>query len=676
MVKLCGADAIKAAAQIFQVMMLSNRLQFCLAVMVVLVTITSLAPIVQSPYLGDDSWRESTIRGVALLTDKSLWELIRATETDFLRSGRWYPLVLYYYPVFYFLDRLPYKILVVVFTLANVMLFGLFVKVITRSTTWALIATLLPVLTFQLRFYHDPMLSYYFLMQIEFLLVGLSLIFLVTYLRRPRLFLLVAAVASYTACLLTYEAFYGLCVLHLIVAYLTLGKSAWGRVLRIVSPFFFVSVLNLILAIVIRANFGVSYEGVTLGPDLWAWANTFAKQVASAFPLSYFFLSDAFHGMDTHVSMSQGLSLLFVCVLWASAWCVLSRSCLHSGARLDANVVRLSLAVGLAIWILPAPIVALSTKYQRELTWGLGYLPAYMSGFGVALIILAAIMSVYDRIAEKRGSVAWFAIGITAAAGCTICGINYRNNVTVVEAYRSAELRPRQIIENAMCCGLLRCVPQSSYLLCDLPIRGWDNPAFFKLHSGLTLQVVKHHGFPEDWQLGNRSVEESFSRFAAPGSKDLFRFDQARMEGAAFTGYNVKFIGLGWPIVTIAEKKQSPAPRDGVYFLKYGAWSETHGFAVLAKLRSLRGNSHQIDGMASEAVWVYIGTRPLCKGEDIGISGNWVDESLNPCGSFLFRLKDVEAVRGDAHGQVILIPRSRMRNNVDPRSVVGAVMPP
>jgi hypothetical protein len=160
-----------------------KRLRSYLIVLSILVNLVNLLPVIQSPFLGDDAWRESCISGVASLTNTNLGEITWSVTKDFIRDGRWYPLVVYYYAAFYYLDRVYYKTVEVGLILVNIILLGYLVQLITDRKSFFLITLLVAPLFFQFRFYHDPILYYYYLMQLEFLLLVSSLIFFLWFLR-------------------------------------------------------------------------------------------------------------------------------------------------------------------------------------------------------------------------------------------------------------------------------------------------------------------------------------------------------------------------------------------------------------------------------------------------------------------------------------------------------------
>ncbi|MCA1959939.1 MAG: hypothetical protein LDL33_04005 [Desulfomonile sp.] len=641
----------------------------CLVLLVIAVNAVALVPVIQSPYLGDDSWRESTLSGVARLTGTNLFDLSWNTVKDFTRSGRWYPLVIYYYPIFYYLDHFQYKLLILCLVLVNVLLFGWLVRTITSSTGWALAAMALSPFVLQLRFYHDPVMSYYGLMQIELALLVLSVGWFPAYLRGGGRRLLAGSIVSYTACLLIYEAFYLFWLVHVLVALIHFGWKRLRDVMRTIAPFFLITLVNGLIAVFVRAVNTVYYEGVDARFAAVDWALAFAEQVFSAVPFSYVLASDAIRNAREAAEASSVWSTLFVGALWAGVWWLVWRR-----ARAETSVMREKslhalVLVGLAFWVLPAPVVALSAKYQRELTWGLGYLPAYVSGFGVIMTALAGLAAISPWLRRSAARLSWAPVLGMAVVGGVLCGFNYANNRTVVERYNFVEYRPRKFIEDALATGILRAVPDRSVLVCDEPLRGWDNPAFFCQHTGLTLQVVKQPGFWFDSELGNSTITTALEGFAArePGTYD---FSAPESSGRVFSGYKVYFEGRGWPLlIPVTSPRASTADR-GVFLLSYRIGTDGTGIAVLARLTALKADHNCLVAASADRVWIYVAQSGKLAEENAGVvTGSWNDGAFKSFGSFNFHERNLVMVASNGAGKLFMVPTRLMEHAIDPRSI-------
>lgn len=642
-----------------------------LVVLVALVNVVNLLPLLNSPYLGDDAWCESTLKGLVELSGISLPSLCWNVVLDYVRDGRWYPAVVYYYPVFYYLDRHLYKVVTLLFILSNIGVFGYFVYLATSSRSAGIVAALLPPVFFQLRFYHDPMLAYYFLMQVEFLLIVLSLIFFTLYLRQDSNRYLLGSLAAYGLSMLVYEAFYGFWVMHGIIAYFHFGRNNVRKAARAISPFVLLFVMNSCLILLIRHVFVVQYEGIQLNFVLTDWLIAFLKQVVAALPLSYYLLSGALHDTLAYARLYFANDVFSLFCLCSIAWLFASLFCWGARGTNPSTNLKPLIVMGLGFWILPAPVVTLSAKYQRELTWGLGYLPVYVSCFGLMMLATFVIMQIYVGL-EGLGSKA--RTGILVAIGlivCVVSAINYNNNRIVIHAYNFGEHYHRSLIEHALEGGMMQGVPDGSHLICGGQVRSWDNPAFFKMHSGLALQVTKPDGFSPDKHMGVTRLEKAFAAYRVPGASHTYRFaDQGSGKCNALT-YKAEFEGFEGPILAAVEGPSRNAKDRQTFFLKYEAHGQGLGYAVLGRLVSLKADKDNISALASDRIYVYVGIPLGYPYTSICIAGTWVDrEFVRPCRSFQITEKDLKLVLSDRYGRLYKLPRSKMPRDVDPRSVV------
>ncbi|MEW6532468.1 MAG: hypothetical protein AB1473_16675 [Thermodesulfobacteriota bacterium] len=648
---------------------MSKRRLLLLTLIVLGVNSAFLLPVLDSPYLGDDSWRESLTKGLVLLSEKNLLEMCWEISKDFISSGRWYPLIIYYYPVFYYVDQHTYKVMTLLFVVGNVMLFGWFVSLISRSAKLGLMAMMLPPLTLQLRMYHDAILSYYFLMQIEFAFLMLSAIGLVYFLRRARWWLYIVSILSYLACLLVYEVSYAFWLVHAVLCYVHFGRHRLKQALLTSLPFVALSVLNLGIMLIIRATFGVYYEGVQSQFAPMQCLITFAKQVFSATPLSYFVSTPVIQDLSIRSEMfSLGL-LIAICAPWGLVWYTLWRKRSASDSSGEPAAAGALSVLGIVIWLAPSIPIAFSAKYQRELQWGLGYLPTYLSAFGVDLLLLAGGVFVSSRLrGTARVPREMFAV-CTAIIGAVVSAIAFNSNCIVVQKYAHAERFPRALMETALEHGLLRPVKDKSFLICGEPFHSWDNPPFFKQYSGMTLQVVKPKGFCHDEEMGSTTIDKALAKSAAANRPGCYDFTCPANCKQVFSGYDVVFKGLGWPVLCKTTNPSSKPEVPSVFFLRYEASSEAQGYAVLAKLRGIKVNSGEIVEISADRTWVYAAVPSASALRNLRIRCKFVDEQNRSTKSFEFDQRQLRAVRISGKEMILQLPPCSDGLFVDPRSI-------
>ncbi|MFC1771769.1 hypothetical protein ACFL3A_00280 [Pseudomonadota bacterium] len=127
-----------------------------------------------------------------------------------------------------------------------------------------------------------------------------------------------------------------------------------------------------------------SYSGIVLSFSPAAIVATFVEQVFAPIPLSWFWgrcarfvfsRTEPLHLRDVfYILVFLGLAVLFLYSLLNT----LKKKSPFSYVSF----------IGLLIWLLPAIPIALSAKYQSELTLMNGYLPRYLQSFGLALFVI------------------------------------------------------------------------------------------------------------------------------------------------------------------------------------------------------------------------------------------------------------------------------------------------
>jgi hypothetical protein len=627
-----------------------------------------MIPLLDSPFLGDDSWCESTVRGLMLLTDQSLGKLCWEVEKDYVSGGRWYPLVIYYYPVFFAFDRGAYKAAIFTLVLVNILLYGALVKSISRTTSLAMMAMLLPALFFQFRQYHEPILSYYGLMQLEAALILASLLIFVKYLQTERWQWLALSVLLYALNLLLYEALYFLFVAHAILAVHSWGSIRSRKVLNALAPFLLITTLNLLIVVTIRSLFSVQYEGSRLSMDPFMWAITFAKQAFAAVPLSYVWTRGEF--LDDVASLFSKPRLLITWVLGALLFGhVMRRLSQESSAATNFHFIKCLGALGIVIWLMPGVLVSASSKYQSELKWGTGYLPVYVSYFGTMTLVLSGVGLLMPRITQRHIPRAFIGCCATALFA-VILMVNLAANESVVQAYRNVELRPRRLLEEALHTQLLQGVPPGSYLICDEPLRAWESPAFFKMHSGITLQVVRAEKTSLDEPLCIQKITKAFAGNIFSTALPVLDFEHGTFSRPVFDGYKVKYDGRQSPILEMKESTKTTKDPPAVFFLTYGTRRKGQESAVLGRVLKLQLDGENISAISARELCIYVPHENESRQPAFRISGCLVDViSLGPKGSFTTPRNELKVLTASADGIVYGLETMAETDAVDPRSV-------
>ena len=647
-------------------------LDLFLVVMVTGVNVVNLLPIVSSPYLGDDSWRESCLPGIMSLTGLNLAQICWETTKDYIRDGRWYPLVIYYHAIFCYLGLYGYKVGAVILIIANIIMTGYLIWIITRCKSTLVFVLLIAPAFFQLRFYHDPILSYYYLMQIELLLLQTSMVFFLKSIRGSGSAYLFLSVLFFGISLLIYEAFYPFCLIYAGVALIELGINKPSRLFKYSMPFIALTVFNFGISLAVRLHFGPTYDGTKLSLDLWAFLNALSKQAFSAIPLSYFLSSGQFWSLVDHVRDHLPVGLVIILPLWAALWLMAWNRFSQEAPCVRSNLMVL-VFLGIGFFVFPSVVVSLAVKYQRELKWGLGYLPCYVSAFGIMMIVLFSFNYLRDQLQNSNNLTRKLVIVGMTFVGTILIGVNFVNNSMVVYAYNRSEFFHRDLIEHAISSGLIKGTPEGSFLVFGEPVRSWDQAAFYKMHSGLTFQIVKPPGFEMDWQLGSISYEEAFSEYATSlgNGEKCYDFQQDIVPAKLFTGYSAAFRKAQGVILDRLFRPNDNSLQPGMISIKYEANSGDSGYVVAANLKRLQpGRGNSLKGL-SNSLRLYVKVPSNRTWQDLQIRGNWIDpNSMEKSGEFTFKENDLILKARDDFSKIFELPSGNDKQTLDPYSIV------
>jgi hypothetical protein len=248
--------------------------------------------------------------------------------------------------------------------------------------------------------------------------------------------------------------------------------------------------------------------------------------------------------------------------------------------------------------------------------------------------------------------------------------VNLVVNETVVGAYRDVELRPRRLLEKALETQLLQGVPSGSYLICDAPLRAWESPAFFKMHSGITLQVVRAEKTSLDEPLCIQNITKVFTGNTKSNVLPVLDFEIGTFSRPDFEGYKVKYDGRQTPILELNESTKTTKDPPDVFFLTYGVLNGGQEGAVLGRVRTLRLDGASISAIAVKDIRIYVPHGNQSRQSASGISGCLVDmQTLGPNVWFTIPKNELKVLNAGADGIVYGLKTNAETEGMDPRSV-------
>ena len=431
-----------------------------------------LQPVLKGGFNWDDAFF-SVKAQVMRTAGESIFKRVWVEVLDYVRIGRINPFATFHFLVFYFIpDPRAYRLLILVLSLLNAALFYRFIKLWGGNYQKALMVMLIIPLCFQFRFYHDPLNSYYGLMQVMFCELMGALILNIRWLREGKRSCLLFSLVFFTMGLMSYEMFFPLTVLFLVTA-LSVEKDL-VKALKRTLPYILPAVILFALSLLLRTNITeeTAYNGTTFSLDIPVIFRTFSYQSGAAFPLRY-----RLAGYDAAIFgetipwkelFNTSLPVLIRSIQWQDLLaCAIFSAVILSVRKERMEASPFFLLFGLLLWLLPGLVISLSEKYQNVLKPGLPYIPIYFSYFGMGLLL-------YETAAFLQSKMKGDLIRIlVCGCGCAILLVTLQDNRHINDRLNEIFYYPRIAGEEALQAGILGEITDKT-VISEEPFNLWE----------------------------------------------------------------------------------------------------------------------------------------------------------------------------------------------------------
>lgn len=433
-----------------------------------------LQPVLRGGFYWDDAFFSAEAQNMRL-SGISIYERVWKEIVDYVRIGRINPFATFHFLVFYYLpDVRLYKIMLVLLSLLSGFLFYRFLCVWKKNSSQAIAALLFTVLCFQFRLYHDPLNSYYGLMQVMFCELMGSLIFYLYWLRKGKSWHLVFSLICFAMGLMSYEMFFPLTALFLVLAFEQ--EKHIGRTIKRSLPWVLSAIFLFGLSMLLRRNITeeTAYTGTSFSFDIPLIMRTFATQVGSALPLSYRNAGYDNGVMGTliqwHRIFNTSLKVFWESIQWQDLFgCLILTVTLYGIAKGQLHFSGYGLLFGLLLCLLPGLVISLSTKYQVDLVPGLAYIPVFFSYFGIGMVFweLFALAGRFISMRVLRP--------VLCGCCCMILLLGLQDNRHVSDMLDEWFLYPRKAGEEALQSGILDQFESGTMVISAVPYSLWEH---------------------------------------------------------------------------------------------------------------------------------------------------------------------------------------------------------
>jgi hypothetical protein len=403
-----------------------------------------------------------------------------ANIRSWIARGRFFPFSIYAMYVFYFLnDNAVYKFVSILTVAIDVLLFGTLIYKVTGSRKVKLASMLFMTIFIQVfTTYHNAVLSFHMFMQILFALLLLILINLHRYLQDYSMKHLVFALACLSIALLMYELAF--VFLFVIIAFLYCYRRKFKDLFSLSALFAIPPLLVGILNIIVKISNTSGYDGIKPSFNIIPILATFTKQFFVAIPMSSYLVQNVsalIHPLRFLAGIQwtdAGISALFVIM-----FLFIMKFVPKGKVNDDFSNLRFGI-LGLVMWAAPAVPISISSKYQRELSWGIGHIPVFLEYFGLAVTCLWLIVYLKRTVIKPQIPLAFRRTMMTLLC-LTLALVVLFNQQSMRQQIDQANLfwlYPKQVAVDAMESGILDCVGEDGTLVV-LNGYPWNNSSFF-----------------------------------------------------------------------------------------------------------------------------------------------------------------------------------------------------
>ena len=342
----------------------------------------ALYPVLKSGYMYDDLINY-TVNGWCINNDSSIWQLTKDIFLNWYHAnGRCFIFASYTYLLFSVVNQFVYKFLIVLMTFVNGVLLSKCLYKVTKSEKLMWLSMLFfPALISLDCSWFNAMFGFQMLLHICFLWVLLGVLFFIKYTETSRKSFQILSCVFWFIALGTYEISYPFCILFFIVS-LYAFKKFWPSVRKLI-PQAVIGVFWLIINIVARKNATSKYVGtsVSLGPECFTG---FAKQISGSSSIANFITLRELNKIQDITSILSERWLYYVILfVFITTGAILIDRFATSSKKFSPHAILMALS----IMVFPAILMAISERYQSEITWRHGYLPAYISCWGITVCI-------------------------------------------------------------------------------------------------------------------------------------------------------------------------------------------------------------------------------------------------------------------------------------------------
>lgn len=373
-------------------------------------------------------------------------------------------------------DRVTFKILQMISVLSVALLASLVMRGFGLSRLWQIFTPIVVLIVIQVQMWFDATMGFGLLLQsvmIKFLFVT----WLVTKMCQTKDSRVATACwlltfVTWTLAVFQYEVV--VFVWPVLVFAVALLPASRLRRLTAVGATAIPTAISVVTALVLRSGVTAS-DGYTISLFTTGFWRAFAQQLVAAIPLS----SIVFLNQSGWSTRSWVVSALVFSAI------VIGMSRLYqqvANRHRRSTLIVISFGLGLAIF--PAVPVAMSLRWQNQLSWGHGYLAVFIQYVGVAFLLVGLIAVLIQATCAKGVASRYICTGVVALVLAGIGGSHAAGIESVVNGVEPITWR-RELFEEAVRDGFFDEVPpNASIISASYNPNGWFSPWYYAWLGG------------------------------------------------------------------------------------------------------------------------------------------------------------------------------------------------
>lgn len=378
--------------------------------------------VIKSGYMYDDMWSIAD-RGIAINHDTNMFQVVwEGTQMWASKYGRILIFSKYSSFMLGFLPLVVYKSVIVASIMLNAIVIAAIAKELTGSTRLKyLIMLVFPAVVVLRTSYFSSLYGFHSLVEFTLLFVTLSIYCYIRYRRTNLIRFQVLSCITWFIALGIYEVAYVLALCFIAVLFClddlkTIKKSFW-KIIKTGIPQFVIFLVWTIANIVARHFAQGGYGGTEVTLSVKATILTLFKQISGGFSLFGVISHILEIGKACFINMIvdgfHAYYIIFFAIFIAAY--ILIEKCYK---KEPIKHVVPTLVFSSILIILPALLIAITEKYQKEVNWSTGYIPAYITSWGLT-ILFAVIMIGLSKLFYKK-KVIYYIYHIVACLGIAL----------------------------------------------------------------------------------------------------------------------------------------------------------------------------------------------------------------------------------------------------------------